>query len=196
MSADQMSQLQRCLDFAENIIAGIPVTARQSPTPCPEYDVTALASHLITGLDWFSRIPAEGISDPSTVPDPDLTGKDLLVEFRAVAALVRANWHPTDLERVFVGPFGDLTGANTVNFTMLELLGHGLDLALATGQEARPEDDLLATGQAIAIGMGKMLRGPKMMGSEVTVAEDALLVDRFLGLLGRDPGWRPEPGQS
>jgi uncharacterized protein (TIGR03086 family) len=74
-----------------------------------------------------------------------------------------------------------------------EVLVHGWDLAVATGQSYRPDpavvqrcldfvSELAARGQAVRDGM---------FGPAVPVPDDAPVLDRLLGATGRDPGWRP-----
>ena len=71
-----------------------------------------------------------------------------------------------------------------------ELVVHGWDLAVATGQPAAYEGDELPhvhemVRQFRAAGI------PGLFGDEVEVADDAPRLDRILGLAGRDPAWRP-----
>jgi uncharacterized protein (TIGR03086 family) len=71
-----------------------------------------------------------------------------------------------------------------------ELIIHGWDLAKATGQPASYEgpelDAVHAMVQQFRAGETEGLFGPA-----VAVADDAPLLDRILGLAGRDPGWEP-----
>ena len=191
MSDNLLATLDRAYAFTEQVVGAVPDNTRHSTTPCPEYDVTALVGHLSAGIHWYSRIPEHGISDPSAIADEDLTDCDLLAVIRSQTALARRSWTAQDLDRTFPAPFGDMTGEGMTGFMVMELLGHGLDLALATGQSVRPEEDLTAVAMAVAAGMGDMLRSPKMMGPAVAVADDAPAADRFLGLIGRDPAWTP-----
>jgi uncharacterized protein (TIGR03086 family) len=77
-----------------------------------------------------------------------------------------------------------------------EVLVHGWDLAVATGQDYRADPGVAAA----VLHQVTMLTQPGMeelrdgqFGPVVPVPADAPVLDRILGLTGRDPGWRP-PG--
>jgi uncharacterized protein (TIGR03086 family) len=77
-----------------------------------------------------------------------------------------------------------------------EVLVHGWDLAVATGQDYRADPGVAAA----VLHQVTMLTRPGMeelrdgqFGPVVPVPDDAPVLDRILGLTGRDPGWRP-PG--
>jgi uncharacterized protein (TIGR03086 family) len=191
MSNDLLSYLDRALRFAEQAVATVTDDLREGATPCPDFTVTQLVSHLASCTRWYARIPADGVSDPAALSDDDLTGRDLTATLREVADLARAAWRPEGLSRVFPAPFGDITGTEMTGYMVMELLGHGLDIVLATGTDLRPDEDLLSVAAKVAQGMGDALRRPGMMGPEVLVSAGAPPEDRFLGLIGRDPAWTP-----
>ena len=71
-----------------------------------------------------------------------------------------------------------------------ELVIHGWDLAVATGQPAGYDGPGLDEVQ----GMVQHFRSAGvegLFGPAVDVPEDAPQLDRILGLAGRDPGWAP-----
>jgi uncharacterized protein (TIGR03086 family) len=73
-----------------------------------------------------------------------------------------------------------------------ELVVHGWDLARATGQEYEPDEVALRAAYgflaAAAVNSGP---GEGVFGPVVPVPDDAPLLDRVIGLSGRDPGWKP-----
>lgn len=189
MSKSLLHDLNRAFAFGEQVVAGIAPADRGNATPCAEYDVDAMVGHLASGTGWYARIPAEGISDPSAIVDADLRGLDLLAVYRSAATTAMASWSDRDLDRVFPSPMGAMPGSAMAGYMVMELLGHGMDLALATGQRTRPDDDLVRLAMTVADGMGEGLRAPKMMGPAIAVGDDAPLIDQLLGVLGRDPAW-------
>ena len=70
---------------------------------------------------------------------------------------------------------------------------HGWDLATATGQRASYPDEACEAALAEAQGFMKPeYRGPdQSFGDEVPVPESAPALDRLVGFMGRDPGWKP-----
>jgi len=78
----------------------------------------------------------------------------------------------------------------------LDLPQHGWDLAKATGQDATidPEDIEFLWNALIGDRRAwDWQRGKGWYAAPVPVPEDAPLSDRVLGLLGRDPAWKPPP---
>ena len=73
-----------------------------------------------------------------------------------------------------------------------ELVLHGWDLARATGQEYTPDAAALqASHDFLLASVDDPGRG-EIFGPVVPVPADAPLLDRAIGLSGRDPGWGPE----
>ena len=71
-----------------------------------------------------------------------------------------------------------------------ELVVHGWDHAVATGQRYEPA----AHDVEAAIGFVASFDAPRdgrLFGAIVPVADTAAPLDRLLGLTGRDPAWRP-----
>ena len=189
MSNDLLFYLDRALRFAEQTVATVTDDLRQAVTPCPDFTVTQLVSHLVSCIRWYARTPTDGVTDPTALADDDLVGGDFTAVLRDAADFARAAWRPEELSRVFPASFGDITGAEMTGYMVMELLGHSLDIALVTGTDLRPDEDLLSVAVKVAQGMGDALRRPGMMGPEVSVPMGAPLVEQFLGLLGRDPAW-------
>ncbi|WP_329260260.1 hypothetical protein OG417_24040 [Actinoallomurus sp. NBC_01490] len=84
-------------------------------------------------------------------------------------------------------------GVRDIDFSMLtaEVLGHGWDLAKATGRSWQPDaavcEQALAT---LAPVVQPEYRGEGMpFGPEVAVADDASPLDRFIAFTGRSPEW-------
>jgi uncharacterized protein (TIGR03086 family) len=73
-----------------------------------------------------------------------------------------------------------------------ELVVHGWDLAVATGQPypVSDADAVVCISFAGAVGESPSERAG-LYGPRVPVPADAPAFDRLLGLTGRDPAWRP-----
>lgn len=73
-----------------------------------------------------------------------------------------------------------------------ELVVHGWDLARATGQEYEPDEVALRAAYGfLAAAAANSGPGEGVFGPVVPVPDDAPLLDRVIGLSGRDPGWKP-----
>jgi uncharacterized protein (TIGR03086 family) len=179
------------LDYADRIVAGISARTRHQPTPCEGLDVEALTAHLVQKLLIFGGVGAGTTSDPDAVPVPGLERATLIDAYGPAAARVRTAWSGATLNRTFDLPQGRLRGADLCHFFLLEVLGHGWDLGVATGQPADAGEQLAEAGLGAAAAIGEdTLRSPGLMGPAVPVAADSPAMDRFVAAIGRDPaGW-------
>ena len=85
-------------------------------------------------------------------------------------------------------PFGGCTGAGITEYTIMETLGHGLDLAVATGQPIGLAADVSEASLTVVRGLGEQaLRTPGMMAAAVSVEAQGPAIDRFVAFLGRQP---------
>ncbi|MGH3229787.1 MAG: hypothetical protein ACRDOA_14635 [Streptosporangiaceae bacterium] len=78
-----------------------------------------------------------------------------------------------------------------------EVVVHGWDLAAATGHDYACETDLAqAACEFVQSAVAQNPGGSEgLFGAPVAVPESAPLLDRLIGLTGRDPAWKP-PGGS
>ena len=186
-----LSVLDSCLDWADGVVAAVGADHRDAATPCPDFTVDGLVAHLVDGLAWYGALPAGGATDPREVTGPDLAS-GYVEAFRAARAVVRRNWTPPRLDDTFALPVGEVTGVGITEYTVVEVLGHGWDLAVATGRPVRVADDLAEAALRMARGLGEdTLRSPGMMGAPTPVDAAAPAIDRFVAYLGRRPGSVP-----
>lgn len=177
--------VMRGLDYADRIVAGVPSGRGDAPTPCPDLDVAALLDHLIRQVTAFGSVCAHEPGDPERVPGPAELGP--VDAYRSAADRVREVWTPRRLSETFPLPHGRLTGMGLSRFFLLELLGHGWDLAVATRLDADADPVLACAGLGAADAVGELLRRAGRMAPPVIVPPDASLMDRFAAAIGRDP---------
>jgi uncharacterized protein (TIGR03086 family) len=179
------------LGYADRVVAGISALTRHQSTPCEGLDVEALTAHLVQKVLIFGGVGAGTTSDPDAMPVPELERVTLIDAYRPAAARARTTWSGATLNRTFDLPQGRLRGADLCHFFLLEVLGHGWDLGVATGQPADAGEQLAEAGLGAAAAIGEdTLRSPGLMGPAVPVAADSPAMDRFVAAIGRDPaGW-------
>jgi uncharacterized protein (TIGR03086 family) len=178
------------------VLRGISSEQLGAATPCREYDVRALISHL---LEWGPMLVGAG--DKREVgPVPVGTRAD----GRSASSRAAAGWRAAleaqtaDLVAAWsrpeawqgTAPMGGPLPAPTVGGMALgELVVHGWDLARATGQDAAWPDDVVAFAYDVAQEFAEQGRQMGSYGPAVPVAADASIMDRLLGVTGRDPQW-------
>jgi uncharacterized protein (TIGR03086 family) len=162
------------------LVRAVPDDRLGRPTPCERYTVGDLLDHIggaalaFTGAatkrplgdDWRTRIPS------------DLTA-------------LAAAWGSGEAWTGMTAAGGvDLPGEVAGVVALDELVIHGWDLARATDQPAEYDGpELEAVYDMVQQFRSSGIEG--LFGPPVPVADDAALLDRIVGLAGRDPGWEP-----
>ncbi|WP_051819566.1 TIGR03086 family metal-binding protein [Streptomyces sp. NRRL S-920] len=166
-----------------------------APTPCPDYAVRHLLGHLIGLARAFEQAarkefgPALDTDPASHVPDIGPGWREELAE--ALDALAGAWRDPAARQGMTRAGGVDLPGEVAGLVALDELVVHGWDLARATGQEYAPDEADLEGARALLTPTGEAGGEPDgLFGKPVPVPEGAPLLDRVIGLSGRDPGWR------
>ena len=180
--ADQLADLDAAIAGVERIVARIRADQWELPTPCDGVDVRELVNHLVTGNLAFVTL-VTGVEPP--VHDADHLGDDPFFAFRASADLLAAALRgPGVAARIYQLPFGPTPGSALAGIRITEFLGHGWDLARATGQPPVFPDTVAARGLAEA---RKQLtsRSPGPFAPEQPVPDDAPVIDRLAAFLGR-----------
>ncbi len=166
------------------------------PTPCPGYTVGDLVQH-IGGL----TVAFTGAAHKRTVPGSENGGSGdaalletgwRLLTARDLEVLADSWRNPTAYDGVTMAGPVEMPGGEAGLVALNELVMHGWDLAVATGQQyaADPASLQLCTDFASAFPTDPEQRGDAF-GPVIEMPEGAPALDRLLGLMGRDPAWRP-----
>ncbi|MFE6411410.1 TIGR03086 family metal-binding protein [Streptomyces sp. NPDC057837] len=167
------------------------------PTPCPQYAVRHLLGHLL-GLTVAFRDAGRKDLGVTTDTSPGSALPDLAPGWREdlpqLLAELAAAWRDPAAWTGMTRAGGvDLPGEVAGLVAVDELVIHGWDLARATGQEYRPDPAALsACHDFLAASVDDPGRG-EIFGPVVPVGPGAPLLERAVGLSGRDPGWKPVP---
>lgn len=183
--------LPHALEPVAAVVKAADPDALQLATPCREYDVRGLVNHFAGTASWLDRMgrrAAPDADDPCGAKQ-DVTTEDwraLLVErIRAVGT----TWADP---QAWAGPIDgvQMPAAMIGEMAIAEVLMHGWDLAVATGQQLAVDERAAASAYRFMVETGEMGRQMGAYGPEVQVPADAPAFERALGLAGRDPQWR------
>ncbi|MER7982002.1 TIGR03086 family metal-binding protein [Streptomyces sp. NPDC095817] len=165
-------------------------------TPCPEYAVHHLLGHL-TGLAVAFRDAARKDLGATTDTAPDSELPDIGPDWRealpkALDELADAWRDPAAWTGTTRAGGVTLPGPVAAAVVADELVVHGWDLARATGQEYAPDEAALQAAHGFLAAVAEdPTGGGGIFGPVVPVPDDTPLLDRAIGLSGRDPGWTP-----
>ena len=178
------------------LAAGVPDARLGDPTPCPAYTVGDLLGHL-AGLCVAFRDAARKDFGPTTDTDPESGVPSLPADWReelprVLDELAEAWRDPAAWTGMTRAGGVDLPGDVAAAVAADELVVHGWDLARAGGQEYAPDQAALRASHAFLLAAAEEGdRGGGIFGPVVPVPDEAPLLDRAVGLSGRDPGWTP-----
>jgi uncharacterized protein (TIGR03086 family) len=193
---DTMFDLGPQTRIVARLAAAVPDDRLADATPCPGYAVHALLGHLL-GLAVAFRDAGRKDLGATTDTAPDAAVPDVGPGWReelpeALAELAGAWRDPAAWTGMTRAGGVDLPGAVAGAVAADELVVHGWDLARATGQEYEPDPAALRASYGFLTAAAEdPSRGGGIFGPVVPVPEDAPLLDRTIGLSGRNPGWKP-----
>jgi uncharacterized protein (TIGR03086 family) len=177
------------------LVAGVRDEQLGNPTPCDGTTVAGMLDHLV-GLTTAFTMAARKETVTGT---PRASADELIPDWRErlprqLAELAEAWRKPGAWEGM-----ASVAGAELPSMVMGvvaadEVLVHGWDLAVATGQDYDADPGVAAA----VLHQVTMLTQPGMeelrdgqFGPVVPVPDDAPVLDRILGLTGRSLSWRP-----
>ncbi|MFI9062166.1 TIGR03086 family metal-binding protein [Streptomyces sp. NPDC053429] len=187
---DPRPDLSAAITLAGRTLAAVRPDQYDLPTPCDEFDVRRLSSHLVAVL---RRIAVIGRGeDPFSVPSfaDELPDGAWAAAWAPAALEAESVWADDGiLDRELRLPIGPKPGAVGAVIYTNELTVHTWDLARATGQHP-------AWDPALVERVLEVLRrslpadrrgGPVPYGEVVAVDDDAPAIDRLVAWAGRRP---------
>lgn len=168
----------RALDVAD----GVRSDQLGLPTPCTDWTVQDLLDHLVGGTEYLLA----AVSAREPVPPVERTAADYRAGVEAVLVALAA---PGALDRMCVSPLGfDWPVSQAVAGTFMDVLVHTWDLAVATGQDARLDPELVDACIARFLPqMPELGRAGGIVGPAIDVDDEAGPQAQLLGAMGRRP---------
>ncbi|MGW3093584.1 TIGR03086 family metal-binding protein [Streptomyces sp. NPDC001102] len=178
------------------LVEGVRDEQLGAPTPCPGYAVRNMLGHVLH-LSAAFRDAARKDLGVTTDGNPGAAVPDLTPGWReelpkVLDELADAWRDPAAWTGMTRAGGVDLPGEVAAAVAVDELVIHGWDLARATGLPYAPDPGALRTSYDLLFAAAEdPSRGGGIFGPVVAVPADAPLLDRAVGLSGRDPGWTP-----
>lgn len=194
MSGDTFDLGPQALIVA-SLAQGVTEEQLDGVTPCPGRAVHNMLGHL-AGLAVAFRDAARKDLGPTTDTSPNGVVPDIGPGWRealpkALDELAEAWRDPAAWTGETRAGGVNLPGAVAAAVAADELVVHGWDLARATGQAYEPDTASLQASYELLAAAEDPNTGGGLFGPVVPVLDDAPLLDRVIGLSGRDPGWKP-----
>ncbi|SDK34115.1 TIGR03086 family metal-binding protein [Nonomuraea jiangxiensis] len=179
---EMLTMLRTTADRTSDLVKSVRDDELALATPCREYDVKALINHLEWAASQFESVSGDG----EFLPPKEYTG-----DFPDRVERMMAAWERPESWVGTSKAMGGMPKPLLAHMALTDLAAHGWDLSRALGRPYAVEETTAATLLDFAARMAPTGRQRGAFGEEVKVADDAPAFDRFLGLIGRDPAWKP-----
>ena len=193
---DRRPTLVLAYDHAADIVAGVDTGQLGRSTSCPAFDVAALIDHLVGAGQRAVDLGRGETPTGDEFPHVELT--DAPDQLRLAGKEAQVAWaDDARLTATTTMPWGEIyTGSTLVDMYLNELATHTWDLAEATGQLSRLDNNLAKIALDGARSMLKpeyrnLMEEGSPFGSEVQAPVDATAWESLAAFTGRAP--RPTP---
>ena len=191
--------LERATAEIERVVAAVPETRWNDPSPCAGWDAKQVVHHVIAGNVMADRVLAgasgeeaiAGIGSPSGEISAEITSADPVAKLRETDALQLEAFRSSveDPDRIVHHPRLDIPVWVFFNFRIGDLTLHAWDIARATGIDESLDPELVeaywASLQPLLPAM--TAAGVFGEGASGTVPDDAPTQLRVLDATGRRP---------
>jgi uncharacterized protein (TIGR03086 family) len=194
-----MLDLTPATGMVTRLVADIDDDQLGAPTPCRGTTVADLLDHLDGLCLAFTAAAAKDLAAGRQGPSADGSrlGPDWRMRVSGRLAQLASAWQDETAWAGLTRAGGvDLPGEVAGRVAINEVVVHGWDIAAATGHDYACETELVQAAYAFA--QSAVAQNPDgsegLFGPPVAVPESAPLLDRLIGLTGRDPAWQPAGG--
>jgi uncharacterized protein (TIGR03086 family) len=167
------------------VVRRVPDDAWDNPSPCEGWSARDVVAHQVSVFDAIAHMAAGNDMILPSMPDDrsDPVGLWGDSRDRLLAALDTKG----ALHHHGGYWFGPMSVDELLAITQWDPLTHAWDVAEAAGIPAILDEDLAEKSLARITAIRPSLAKMKLVADEVPVPDDADIVDRYLGAVGRDP---------
>jgi uncharacterized protein (TIGR03086 family) len=188
---NQHAEMTAAAEAAARVVDGTRAAQFAATTPNTEWDVRELLNHLILWTSYSLERRAHGESAAPELMEKDFAASpSFAAEYRTQLDRALAAWSDPAVWDRELPVMGSATpAADVAALVIAELVLHGWDLAVATGQEYSVPENAAAAALAAVEANAELFRQYKGFADPVPVPENPSALDRALALSGRDPRW-------
>jgi uncharacterized protein (TIGR03086 family) len=190
----EMIDLEPATTALSALLDGVRDEQLSAPTPCAGRSLGDLLDH-VDGLSLaFTAAATKTPIDGAPSADASRLGEDWRTRIPGRLAALASAWGDEAAWAGMTRAGGvDLPAAVAGVVALNEVVVHGWDIAVSSGQRFTCEPSLLEAAYGfVRSTVAQHPQGsPGLFGPPVPVPDDAPLLDRLIGLTGRDPAWSP-----
>jgi uncharacterized protein (TIGR03086 family) len=184
---EMLDALSQTFDHTTKIVSGVTTDQLDAPTPCSEWPLRTLLSHM-TGVVVNMGRGASGSELLPSVEDFEIEPDDLASQFRTESDRTLAAWRTRgDDDEVNVGA-GPMPAKVALAINVLDTATHSWDVARCTGQDANLPDPVAVAALACAHQIvSDEIRSFAGFAPAVSTGPDASPTEQLVAFLGRKP---------
>ena len=188
-----MIDISDATDKMISLLASVSEDQFDLATPCPEARLGDLVDHVGTFASRFAAVARKedrgGGPPPPNAANLEAGWRDRITRDLRTCADA---WRQPDAWEGMTTVGGMELPCEVAGLVVLdELVVHGWDIAISTGQPYEPSaSDIEAASSFVA--SFDAPRDGNLFGPVVPVPDSGAPLDRLLGLAGRDPSWQPQ----
>lgn len=177
------------MDVFDRAVHKVGISDWDNPTPCSEWNVKELVSHIVGEQLWVpDMLAGKTVAEVGDKFDGDILNDDPIATWTTASQAARAAWlEPGALDRVVHLSFGDTDGREYCWQMTVDLAVHGWDLATALGMETGMGDELATAVLAYVEPQAQAWQGSGLFADPVPVPADGDPQTRLVAMLGRRP---------
>src|SRR5262245_3337552 len=146
MTVDLVDAHTRALASTRRFVAAVRADQWDTQSNCDDWDVRTLVNHIVSGNFWAAELMAgKTIEEVGDRLDGDIIGADALASWDASSAAADGAFRaPGAMERPAAVSYGPVPGSVYLRHRFVDVLVHGWDVAVSTGQPAALDPELVA----------------------------------------------------
>jgi uncharacterized protein (TIGR03086 family) len=178
----------QALEATGRIARGVPPDQWSAATPCLDWNARELMNHVVAGNLWAGELAAGAtIDEVGDRFDGDVLGADPASSYDESARVASAVFHrPGAMDAPCAVSYGPVPGSIYAGHRFIDVLVHGWDLAVGSGQNTTLDESLVQSCLEVVEPQAELLRASGMFSDHVMALPSANSQTRMLALLGRE----------
>ena len=187
MSDDALKRFEAAVDTFDGVIHQVPDDRWSAPTPCSDWDVRAVANHVVGEQLWVvPLLEGRTIAEVGDAYDGDVLGADPCAAWHHASGPAHAAMAAEGaLDRTVHLSYGDESALAYCDQMTFDALIHAWDLARGAGIDDRLPAGLVEWASGWVVPMLAPMQGAGLFAAPLETAADADAQTRLLALIGR-----------
>lgn len=168
------------------VMGDVTVDTYAQPTPCSEWDVQALANHMVNELAWVpDLLQGKTIAEVGSKYDGDLLGQDAAAAWKHYLSAAAAAVEAANLNTTVHLSYADVPASHYIAEIGSDILIHSWDLGQALERTTSLNPQLAQAVYDLVLPRADEFKQSGLFGTPVEVAADADVETKLLAFYGR-----------